>query len=128
MRIAKIILVLLVSLSVALLPAVGGAAALTLHAPDAASQAMGVDVADGASDPMAMVEPIDDCCDHGKTPCDQDKNCACALMCAMHCFNFPTVEGSEIVFPLTVAAKILPSADLAVALATGAPPFRPPRV
>jgi hypothetical protein len=75
-----------------------------------------------------MAEPMDDCCDHGTTPCDQRKNCASALMCAMHCFNFTTVEGAKILFPLTVAAKVLPPADFAVPSRTGAPPFRPPRV
>jgi hypothetical protein len=128
MRIARTILALLVSLSVAILPAAGGSVASTPSAPDmAAPQPLHVDAPDAASDPMAVAEPMDDCCDHGTMPCDQG-NCASALMCAMHCFNFTTVEGSEIVFPLTVAAKVLPPADFAVPSRTGAPPFRPPRV
>jgi hypothetical protein len=129
MRIGRTILALLVSLSVAILPAAGGAVALTLSASDTAvPQAIGVDAPEQASDPMAMAEPMDDCCDHGTMPCDQGKNCASALMCAMHCFNFTTVEGSEILFLPTVAAKVLPPADFAVPSRTGAPPFRPPRV
>src|SRR5580704_9647267 len=129
MRITRTILALLVSLSVAILPAAGGAVALTLSTSDmAAPQAISVDAPEQASDPMAMAEPMDDCCDHGTMPCDQGKNCASALMCAMHCFNFTTVAGSEIVFLPTVAAKVLPPADFAVPSRTGAPPFRPPRV
>jgi hypothetical protein len=129
MRIARTILALFVSFSVAILPAAGGAVSLTPSAPDmAASPPLQVDASDLASDPMALAEPMDDCCDHGTKPCDQGKNCASALMCAMHCFNFTTVEGSEIVFPLTVPAKVLPPADSAVPSRTGAPPFRPPRV
>ena len=129
MRIGRTILALLVSLSVAILPAAGGAVPLTASAPDmAAPQPLHVDAAEATPDPMAMAEPTDDCCNHGTMPCDQGKNCASALMCAMHCFNFTTVEESQIVFPLTLAAKVLPPADRAVPSATGAPPFRPPRV
>jgi len=126
MRIAKIILALLVSFSVAMVPAVGGAAMQTADA--AASQSMAVDASGMASDPMAMDQPMDECCPHGKIPCDQGKNCASAFICAIHCFNFTAVEGSEIVFPLTVAAKILPPTERAVPSAIGAPPFRPPRI
>jgi hypothetical protein len=129
MRIARTILALLVSLSVAILPAAGGAVPLTASAPDmAAPQPLQVDAAEAGSDPMAMAEPMDDCCDHGTMPCDQGKRCASALMCAMHCFNFTTVEATVIIFPLAAAAKVLPPADFAVPSRTGAPPFRPPRV
>jgi len=129
MRVARTILALLVSFSVAILPAVGGAIPLTPSTPDmAASPSLDSDAAGAASDPMTMAEPMDDCCDHGTMPCDQGKNCASAVMCAMHCFNFTAVEGAKIVFPLTVAAKVLPPADFAVPSRTGAPPFRPPRV
>jgi hypothetical protein len=128
MRIAKIILALLVSFSVAILPAVGGAAMFTGAAVAAASQQTGVDGSGVASDPMAMAQPMDDGCPHGKAPCNQNKNCASALMCAIHCFNFTAVEGSEIIFPLTLAGKILPSTERAVPSAIGAPPFRPPRI
>jgi hypothetical protein len=128
MRIARTILALLISLSVAILPAAGGAVALTASAPDvAAPQALQVDAAEAASEPMAMAEPMDDCCDHGTMPCDQGKTCASVLMCAMHCFNFTTVEAAVIIFPLTVAAKVLRPAESAVPSRIGAPPFRPPR-
>ena len=128
MRIAKIILALLVSFSVAILPAVGGAAMFTRAAVAAASQQTGVDGSGVASDPMAMTQPMDDDCPHGKAPCDQGKNCASTLMCAIHCFNFTPVEGAEIVFPLTVAGKILSFTERAGPSAIGAPPFRPPRI
>jgi hypothetical protein len=129
MRIAKIILVLLVSFSVAVVPTAGGAAMLTQGAlAAAASQRTSVDASGMASDPLAMDQPMDDGCPHGKAPCDQGKNCASTLMCAIHCFNFTAVEGSEIVFPLTVAGKILPSTERAGPSAIGAPPFRPPRI
>jgi hypothetical protein len=128
MRIAKIILALLVSFSVAILPAAGSVAMFTQAAAAAASQQMGVDASGVASDPMAMAQPMDDGCPHGKAPCDQGKNCASTLMCAIHCFNFTAVEGSGIVFPLTIATKILPSTERAVPPAIGVPPFRPPRI
>ena len=129
MQIAKIVLALLVSFSVAIVPAAGGAATLTQEALGAAaSQAMDVDASGMASDPMAMDQPMDDGCPHGKMPCDHGKGGACALMCAIHCFNFTAVEGSEIVFPLTVATKLLPSTERAGRSATDAPPFRPPRI
>ena len=129
MQIAKIILALLVSFAVAIVPAAGGAAMLTEGASGAAaSHAMDVNASGMASDPMAMDQPMDDCCPHGKVPWDQGKNCASAFICAIHCFNFTAVEGSEIVFPLTVAAKILPPTERAVPSAIGAPPFRPPRI
>ena len=127
MRIAKIILALLVSFSVAIVPAAGGAAMFT-QAADAALQSTGVDASGVASDPMALAQPMDAGCPHGKAPCDQGKNCASTLMCAIHCFNFTAVEASEIAFPLTVAGKVLPSTERAVPSAIGAPPFRPPRI
>jgi hypothetical protein len=129
MQIAKIILALLVSFSVAIVPAAGGAAMLTQGAlATAASPPTSVDASGMTSDPMAMDQPMDDGCPHGKAPCDQGKNCASALMCAIHCFNFTAVEASEIAFPLTVAGKVLPSTERAVPSAIGAPPFRPPRI
>jgi hypothetical protein len=131
MRIARRILALLIAFSVAVLPAVGSAVALTQSASDMAAPKpphVHVDAVEAASNPMAMAEPMDDCCDHGTMPCDHGKSCASALICAMHCFSFTTVEASEIVLPLTVAAKVLPPADFAVPSRTGAPPFRPPRV
>jgi hypothetical protein len=129
MRIAKIIFALLVSLSVAIVPAAGGAAMLTEGSSGAsASHAMDVHASGMASDPMAMDQPTDDCCPHGKMPFDQGKNCASAFICAIHCFNFTAVEGSEIVFPLTATTKILPHTERAVPSAIGAPPFRPPRI
>jgi len=128
MRIAKIILALLVSFSVAIVPAAGGAAMLTQGLAASTSQPTSVDTLGMASDPMAMDQPMHDGCPHGKAPCDQGKNCASALMCAIHCFNFTAVEGAEIVFPLTVAGKILPFTERVGPSAIGAPPFRPPRI
>ena len=128
MWIAKIILALLVSFSVAIVPAAGGAAMLTQGLAASTSQPTSVDTLGMASDPMAMDQPMHDGCPHGKVPCDQGKNCASTLMCAIHCFNFTAVEGSEIIFPLTLAGKILPSTERAVPSAIGAPPFRPPRI
>ena len=128
MWIAKIILALLVSFSVAIVPAAGGAAMLTQGLAASTSQPTSVDTLGMASDPMAMDQPMHDGCPHGKAPCDQGKNCASALMCAIHCFNFTAVEGAEIVFPLTVAGKILPFTERAGPSAIGAPPFRPPRI
>ena len=129
MRIAKIILALLVSFSVAIVPATGGAAMLTQGTLAAStSQPMSVDASGMTSDPMAMDQPMHDGCPHGKAPCDQGKNCASTLMCARHCFNFTPVEGAEIVFPLTVAGKILSFTERAGPSAIGAPPFRPPRI
>jgi hypothetical protein len=129
MQIAKIILALLVSFSVAIVPAAGGAATLTQGALAAAtSQPTSVDASGMTSDQMAMDQPMDDGCPREKAPCDQGKNCASTLMCAIHCFNFTAVEGSEIIFLLTVAGKILPSMERAGPSAIGAPPFRPPRI
>ena len=128
MWIAKIILALLVSFSVAIVPAAGGAAMLTQGLAASTSQPTSVDTLGMASDPMAMDQPMHDGCPHGKAPCDQGKNCASALMCAIHCFNFTAVEGAEIVFPLTVAGKILPFTERVGPSAIGAPPFRPPRI
>ena len=127
MRIARTILALFISFAVAILPAAGGAASLMASPPDqAASQPVHVHASDAAAHPMAMSESMD-CCDHQRMPCDQGNDCASALMCALHCFNFTPVEGSVIVLPLTAATRILPLAERAVLSATSAPPFRPPR-
>jgi hypothetical protein len=129
MQIAKIIVALLVSFSVAIVPFAGGAAMLTQRALAAStSQPTSVDASGMASDPMAMDQPMHDGCPHKRAPCDQGKNCASTLMCAIHCFNFTAVEGAEIVFPLTVAGKILPFTERAGPSAIDAPPFRPPRI
>ena len=113
MRIARTILALLITLSVALLPAAGGAG-----------------LASKSADTIEMSAMEDmDCCPHKANPCDRMGGCTSMATCALHCFTF-AVSSAPLPFvdPLTLADNMPVLQDDDVPSQSGIPPFRPPRV
>ena len=112
MNIGRTILALLIALSVAMLPAAGGAG---VKSPAPAG--------------MSVMEDMPDCCPHKADPCEKAMDdCAAMATCALKCFSFAATASSIIVFPSTLASMMTPFAANPFASQTGSPPFRPPRV
>jgi hypothetical protein len=110
MSIGRTILALLIVLSVAMLPAVGGARIIVKSA-----------------DMSAMADM--DCCPHKANPCDKAMDdCASMATCALKCFSFAGTSFSNIVFPSSSAKLPASIAVNPFSSQTGSPPFRPPRV
>jgi hypothetical protein len=109
---ARTILIFLIALSVALLPAASGAG-----------------LASKSADTIEMSAMEDmDCCPHKANPCDRMGGCASMAACALHCFNF-AVGGVQLpIFALTLANNMPVLQDDNVPSQLGSPPFRPPRV
>jgi hypothetical protein len=114
MSIGRTILALLISLSVAMLPAAAGVG-VTSKSPDQAD--------------MSMTEDMHDCCPPMANPCDPAMdNCGTIGICVLKCFSFAGTSSSSIVFPATFVKMIAPCERNPFSSQTGAPPFRPPRV
>jgi hypothetical protein len=113
MCIARTILVLLIALSVALLPAAAGA---------------GLSSKSADTTEMSAMEDMD-CCPHKVNPCDQMDGCTSMATCALHCFNFAASGVPLPVVDLLMLADNMPVLqDGNVPSQSGSPPFRPPRV
>jgi hypothetical protein len=115
-RIGRTIIAIIISLSVASLPAAIGIAA---SAPSATE--------------MSASAAMPDCEHHRRTaPADKTQkiadDSACMASCALHCFNYTASVFSGIVFssPASAALKPVRTSDN-VASRMGSPPFRPPR-
>jgi hypothetical protein len=108
----RAILALLIALSVALLPAAGGAGVKSSEPAD-----------------MSVMEGMPDCCPQNADPCAKAMDhCASMATCALKCFSFAGAASSIIVFPSTFASMTIPLAANPFASQTGSPPFRPPRI
>jgi hypothetical protein len=120
MRIRRAILVFLVALSVATLPANGGSVLAASMTPSGVeSVASGPMVAD------ALPEAAHDCC-----PGDHDRNamsCASMAACALSCFGFADTSFSKLPFPAMSANMMPVLASQTLGSQMGCPPFRPPR-
>jgi hypothetical protein len=112
MSIYRTILVFFVALSVALLPAAGGAG-----------------LASKSADTIEMSAMEDmDCCPHKANPCDRMDGCASMAACVVHCFSF-AASGVRLPFVgLTLAGNMPVLQDDSINSQLGSPPFRPPRV
>jgi hypothetical protein len=120
MSIGRTILALLVSLSVALLPAAAGAGARS-KSPDRTDMSMTED--------MSMSEDMHDCCPPEANPCGPAMDhCGTMATCALKCFSFAGTSSSFITFPASFAKMIAPLEHNPFSSQRGAPPFRPPRV
>jgi hypothetical protein len=120
MKVLRTIFAFLIALSLALLPAVGGSAAVAKSADMTLMATM------GDTDTVAMDDM--DCCPHQSNPGDKMDKSACMAICALQCFTLGGTTISTIVFPshqarLSVALNTNPFSSQ-----TGRPPFRPPRV
>ena len=113
MKAARTILALLIALSVAVLPGVGGAL-FAMKAADTTAEAVMEDM---------------DCCPPKANPCDKAMDgCTSMATCALKCFSFTPGPSLSLNYPITVAGNLpLPSAS-AFHSQTSSPPFRPPRV
>jgi hypothetical protein len=111
MAIARTIIALLVAVSVALLPAVAGAAFALKPATAAA---------------MAGADNMHQGCPHSK-PGKSMGDLASMADCALKCFSFSPSAGSPIAFPPVLAGLVLAPVSLAVPAQAISPPFRPPR-
>ncbi len=117
----------MIALSVALLPMAGSVASVVNSASQssaAGTKGMAMDEA-MASD---MAGAMDECCPDRAKPCDQPSgHCTMACCCAA-----PLNLASTIAYRLDIppfAGQLLPiPVDQTVALHSGRPPFRPPRV
>ena len=119
MSIGRTILALLVSLSVAMLPAAAGAG-VSAKSPHQADMS--------TTEDMSMPEDMHDCCPP-TNPCDHAMdNCGSMATCALKCFSFAGTSASVIVFPAAFAKIIAPLEHNPFSSQTRAPPFRPPRV
>lgn len=116
LRIGRIIIAILISLSVATLPATAGFAASVLTA---------------SKMPVSVAMP--DCDHHHKVPSGQTQkiidNCASMAACALTCFNFIGTPLSGFVYlpPSSTALKPV-RISAHVSSRMGSPPFRPPRI
>jgi hypothetical protein len=111
MAIGRTIVAFVVAASVAMLPAVGGAAVKVKSAELSAS------------------EPMHDCCPDPAQPCEKAVgDCTSMAVCALKCFSFAGTGLSEFLFPLIGVKRVLSLASNPLHSQTGSPPFRPPRV
>ncbi len=110
MKAARTILALLIALSVAVLPGVGGAS-FAMKAAD-----------------TAVMEDMD-CCPSKSNPCDKAMDgCTSMATCALKCFSFTPGSSVSLSYPIKVVSDMpLPFAS-AFHSQTSSPPFRPPRV
>lgn len=115
LRIGRITIAILISLSVATLPATAGFA---------------VNVLPASKMPTSVTMP--DCDHHDKAPSGQTQkttdNCASMAACALTCFNFTGTALSAFVYlpPSSTALKPVRTSTH-VSSRMGNPPFRPPR-
>jgi hypothetical protein len=113
MRIAKMILVILVGVSVAVLPAAAGFA--------------------GAPQAAAASVSMPDCDHHMHTPDGKtqksDSDCMSMAACVFHCFSVTGVATAVVSFAPAVGTALQPlRASDRLSSQTGSLPFRPPRV
>jgi hypothetical protein len=113
MSIGRTILALLIALSVAMLPAAGGA---------------GVSSKSPEPTDMSVMEDMPDCCPHKANPCDKAiGDCGMMATCALKCFSFAGPPFSVIVFPSIFAKMTASFAGNPFISQAASPPFRPPR-
>ncbi len=121
MHLARTIMVFLIALSLASLPAARSVAIGVGSINHVASATMHVH----SDMPAAM----DDCCPAQPTPCDHNSDhCQSMASCGVQCVGIADFAVSEISYP-AVAASLFPVlTDQTVGLYDGSPPFRPPRL
>ena len=111
MNVGRTILALLIALSIALLPAAGGAG---VKSPAPAG--------------MSVMEGMPDCCLPQANPCEKAMDdCGSMATCALKCFSSSGIASSIIVFPSTFARMTASFAANPLSSQTNSPPFRPPR-
>lgn len=113
MSIARTIVVLLIALSVAILPAAGSAGVSAKSLETAVTSA---------------TEDMPDCCPPKANPCEKATDvCAAMATCVLKCFSFFLGTSAVIVFPSAFAKMTASFAGNPFSSQAGSPPFRPPR-
>jgi hypothetical protein len=113
MKAPRTILALLIALSVALLPGVGG----TAFASNAANT-----TAESVMEDM-------DCCPPKANPCDGAMDgCTSMATCALKCFSFTGGFSLALTYPIAVLGEMPLLRTGTLHSQTSSPPFRPPRV
>jgi len=122
MRLSRTILALVTALSVAMLPMAGAANSGSM-AHEVASQEMAVVSSD-------VPEAMDDCCaDQIKAnPCDQPSDQCSLAFCESQSGTIADVTSFPFDFPIVTGNPLPIPVEQVVALHSGSPPFRPPRV
>jgi hypothetical protein len=114
MGIARIIGAALIAVSVAMLPAAGGAA-FKLKPPDITE--------------TSGSEPEHACCPPATDPCDMAMDgCGSMAACALKCFSFAAGLASPLTYGWTLAGSLPLLESNGLHSQTGSPPFRPPRI
>ena len=115
LRVGRIIIAILISMSVASLPATAGFAA---NVPTESKMPASVTMPDCSHNDKAQ---------SGQTQKTTD-NFASRAACALTCFNFTGTPLSGFVLPPSSAALKLVRIGAHVSSRMGSPPFRPPRI
>lgn len=129
MHLARTILALLITLSVAMLPVAGSAAFIARSgaAPDEIA---------AQSHPMSEMAEAMDCCPdqaslHDMQPCDQAKvkgHCDSMACCAAQSVSLANAIVFRLNLPTLLGSALPVPVDQVVSLHSGSPLFRPPRV
>ena|SRR5215831_7552449 len=122
MRIVRLIMAFLITLSVAMLPTVGSAMSVAATPSQGASAKLSV------ADDMSAA--MDECCpEHAKDkPCDQPRDQCPLPCCAAQPISIAVAAGFHFNVPIVPGYPLSLPADQVVSLHSGSPPFRPPRV
>ena len=112
MHLGRTILILLVALSVAMLPATGGAA--TSAKPADMSMSSSVE------DMSASMDDMHDCCPHKKLPSEKaiDDCCSSMATCSMNCFAFAGIFFLDR-FPVAAGQRTRAFGEQSIALPNG---------
>src|SRR5262245_45600449 len=110
MAFARTILALVTALSVAVLPAAGGAV-MNGKSYDAEMTAAG---------------STDDCCPDNRSD-KAPHDCCSMATCALHCFNFVGGQSSPLIYPRNVGHGVRALKSVGFNAQIVSPPFRPPR-
>lgn len=117
-------MVLMIALSVAALPAAGSASIIVKSAI-----VKSADMTMASATDTGMSVAVDDCCPDQAKPCDQSSDqCQSMASCALQSVNLADVAASGLKYPPVPESPVPMLTDQAVPLYGGSPPFRPPRV
>jgi hypothetical protein len=116
MGFGRTILIFLMAMSVAILPAAGSSAAVFCPTAD-------------ISHASASMEDMHECCCPKELPQGKaiDDCCSSMAACSVNCFSIAGTS-SLLVFPLLLGKVLAASVGNSLHSQTGSPPFRPPRV
>jgi hypothetical protein len=133
MRFVRVTLALVIVLSVAMLPMAVSAAPMISPTSQAEPEVVSANVAAPAemAAAMQMSAIMDDCCpdrSNKNTSSDQPSDHCPPACCAVSAVSIADAAVFQFDFPILAANPLPIPVDQVVALHSGSPPFRPPRV